>query len=160
MHERVLRRRKARAPLVGIFVTQFIEREGECGIERRGLLNRFRRVAEQARHLGGRLEIAFGIGGESPARPVDGQVLADTGEHVLQLPPVGMMIEHVVDGDERHAGRARDCGTLRQPRAVVAAKQHAGREPHALAGSFTQQGEQLRVGFFLRICNQSKSCLS
>ena len=75
--------------------------------------------------------MALGIDGEPPAGGVDRQMLADAGEHVLQLAPVGMVIEHVVDGDQRHAGLARELGAPRKPRAVVAAIEHGGGEPHA-----------------------------
>jgi len=61
-------------------------------------------------------------------------MLADAGEHVLQFSPVGVVIEHVVDGDERHADLARDCGAPKEPCAVIAAIEHVGGEPHAAAG--------------------------
>ena len=41
-------------------------------------------VAEQPRHLGRRLEMPLGIGFEPAAGAVDGDMLADAGEHVLQ----------------------------------------------------------------------------
>ena len=148
MHERVLRRGEACARLVGIFVFQFVEREGERGGKLQRLRDRLRRVAEQPRHLGRRLEMALGIDGEPAAGRVDGQVLADAGEHVLQFAPVGMVIEHVVDGDQRHAGMARKLGAAEKPRAVVAAIEHGGGEPHAAGRGVAQAGKEvLLLGF-------------
>ncbi len=108
---------------------------------------------EQARHLGGRLEIALGIGGEAASRRVDRQVLADAGEHVLQFAPIGVMIEHIIDRNQRHAGLPRHYGAPGEPRTVIAAVEHGGGEPHAVVGGFAQQREELG-GFFLRIGNE------
>ena len=153
----LLGRREARAHFLGIFITQLIQREGQCRIERRCFFDRSRRIAEEARHLGGRLEIALGIDGKAASRGVDRQVLANAGEHVLQFPPVGMVIEHVVDGDERHAGLAGDRGAPGEPRAVIAAIEHVGGEPHAAAGGGAQEREEIAcVRFFLRTCDQPK----
>ena len=125
MFQRLLRRGETRDGLVGIFVFQFVEREGERAVERECLGDRFRRVLENARHLVGGFEVALGIDGKPAAGGVDRQVLADAGEHVLQFAAVGMVIEHVVDGDQRHAGLPRQRGALAEPRAVVAAIEHA-----------------------------------
>ena len=74
----------------------------------------------------------LGIGCEQPAGRVDGDVLADAGDHVLQRPPFGRVIEHVVDRDQRNAGVCGDRREPRQPAAVVAAIEHAGGEPDAM----------------------------
>jgi hypothetical protein len=129
---------------------KLVEREDQRPTERQCLLDRFRGFAKEPRHLGRGLEIALGIDGEPPPGPVDRQVLADAGEDVLQFPPVGMMIEHVVDGDERHAGLPCDPGTPCQPRTVIAAIEHVGGQPHAAGGGSTQKRKQLirfRDGF-------------
>ena len=64
-------------------------------------------LAEQPRHLLGRLDVPLGIGLEPPAGLVDGQVLADAGDHVLQHAPAGLVVEHIVGGDQRHADAGR-----------------------------------------------------
>ncbi len=143
--ERVLGRGKAFAHFVGIFVRQLIEREGEPGVERQRLLDRLRCVAEEACHLGGRFEKSLGIDGEPAAGLVDRQVLADAGDHVLQCPPVGVVIEHVIDGDQRHAGRPCGLGAAGKPRAVIAAIEHGCREPHALGRRIVEHGEKRRL---------------
>ena len=53
----------------------------------------------------------------SSRRPAASSVtmLADAGDDVLQRAPFGRVVEHVVDGDQRHAGVAGDCGKPRQP---------------------------------------------
>ncbi len=161
MDERFLRAREARAHLIGIFITQFVEREGQRLVERQGLIDRLRRGAEETRHLGRRLEIALGIDGKAPSRLVDRQVLADAGEHVLELAPVGMVIEHVIDGDEGNARLRRRLRALRQSRAVVAAVEHACREPHAAAGGLAQKREQadfIRAWIFFLACHQPQLC--
>ena len=51
MRQRLLRVRKAVDALVGIFVAQLVEREGERLAQAQRLLDRLRRVAEQPRHF-------------------------------------------------------------------------------------------------------------
>ena len=46
-------------------------------------------VAEQPRHLLRRLQMTLGIGLELTAGRLDGDVLADAGEHILQVAPLG-----------------------------------------------------------------------
>src|SRR5262245_65831679 len=87
-------------------------------------------------------------------------MLADAGEYVLQFSPVGVVIEHVVDGDERHAGLACDRDTPEETRAVIAAIEHVGGEPHAAAGGVAQEREEIACArLFLRTCDQPKSGL-
>ena len=62
-----------------------------------------------------------------------------------EFAPVGMVIEHVVDGDQRHACLPRQRGALAEPRAVVAAIEHAGGEPHAAGGGGGEAVEEVRI---------------
>ena len=101
MRKRILRARETGLQLIGIFVAQLVEREAQCGGKFQGLFDRLGRVPKQLRHLGGRLEVTLGIDGEAPAGLIERQMLADAGEHMLQLPAVGVMI-----GGSRRARRA------------------------------------------------------
>ena len=96
-------------------------------------------VAEQPGHLRRRLEVAFGIGGQPPAGVVDAAMLADTGQHVLQRPAVGAVIEHVVGGHQRQAVPAGQGGQPGQPLAVVTAIQVLGGQIEA--GGMALQGD-------------------
>jgi hypothetical protein len=124
MDERILRRGETLDILVGIFVFELVEREGKLLAQPQGFVERLRRVAKQPCHLFRRLEIALGIGGQQPAGVLQSRVLADAGEHVGELAPVGMMIEHVIDGDQRQALVACQRQALGEPRAVIAAIEH------------------------------------
>src|SRR5262249_51347479 len=79
MGERFLWAREGRASLIGIFMAQLIEREGERFIESQCLFDRLGRVAKETRHLGRRLEITFGVCSQAPARLVNVQMLAYAG---------------------------------------------------------------------------------
>src|SRR5262249_60557238 len=73
------------------------------------------------------------------------------------FPPIGVVIEHVVDGDERHTGLACDRRAPEEPCAVIAAIEHVGGEPHAAAGGVAQEREEIACArFFLRTCDQPK----
>ncbi len=130
--EVALRGLAGRHRLVGIVVLDVAEREADAVHETDGLGERFGRVAEQMRHLAGRFQMALGIGFEPVAGGVERDMLADAGDDVLQRTPLGHMIEHVVDGDERHARGAGDAGKTLQAAGVVAMMEHAGGEPDAL----------------------------
>ncbi len=90
--------------------------------------------AEQARDLGGRLEMALGVGLEEKTRLVDRGVLADAGEHVLQRAPLGHVVEHVAGRDQGHAATPREPGQRLEARGIVAAIDLLRREIARLAG--------------------------
>ena len=93
------------------------ERATACGIAR-----------EQARHLGGGLQVALGVGLEAVAGVVNRAFLADAGEHVGQRLAIGVVIDDVVGGDERGAHLARERGQLAEPPALVAVVGEHGAE--------------------------------
>ncbi len=67
---------------------------------------RFRMAAEQAQDLGRRLQVALGIRFEAEARLVDRAMLADAGQHVLQRPALGHVVEHVAGREQAACGSA------------------------------------------------------
>jgi hypothetical protein len=80
----------------------------------------------------------FGIGFEPPAGGVDGDVLADAGHDIVERAPLGRVIEHVVDGNQRDARLAGQRGKPRQAAVVVAAIENARGKPHGF--SFDRHG--------------------
>src|SRR5262249_59568505 len=69
----------------------------------------------------------------------------------------GGVIEGGGAGDERGAGWAGDRRAPEEPRAVIAAIEHVGGEPHVAAGGVAQEREEIAyVRFFLRTCDQPK----
>jgi hypothetical protein len=138
MLKRRLRRGEAGYLLVGVFVFQLVEAEGERFAQAHCFVDRFGAVAEQPRHLFRRLEMALGIGGEQAACAADCSLLADAGQHIGKRPAVGMMHVHVIDGDQRHAGVARLLGKAPEPRTVVTAIEHGRSEAHAAGGGVLQ----------------------
>ena len=135
MRQRVLRAGETVDGFVGIFVAQFVEREGELLAEKQRFFDRLRRVAEQPRHFLRRFQVTLGIGGKLAPGAVDGGFFADAGEHVGERAAVGMVIEHVVDRDQRHLRLARQFFEAREPRAIASAIEHRCGEPHAMRGS-------------------------
>ncbi len=141
--ERFLRRGEACADFVGIFVGEFVEREAAARKQALRLRHRFRRGAEQARHVVRRFEVALGIRFETAAGIVEGEMRADAGDDVLQRAPLRRVIEHVAHRDERHIRRGRERGEAGEPAGVVAAIEHARAEPCRARRRFAQAGEHI-----------------
>ena len=96
-----------------------------------GLGDRLGMLAEEPRHLAGRLDVALGVLFEPAAGGRDGQVLADAGDDVLQRAAAGLVVEHVVDGEHRDADAAGEIGEAVEAGAVVAVVGAGGGEPDA-----------------------------
>ena len=97
--EGLLGRGESFAGFLGVFVAQIVEREVEGLGKAEGLGDGLRMAPEEACHLGGRLQVAFGVGLEVEAGAVEGRVLADAGERVLELPACWRVVERVSHGD-------------------------------------------------------------
>ena len=135
--------------LVRVVVLELRQREAEALGEADRLGDRPRVAAEQPRHLGRSLEMAFGIGAERIARLRDPDVQADRGQHVLQLSAGWRVVEHVVDRHQRHAGRIGEGRRGGDAEAVVAAIARPDRDTDAAGeavGEAAQQGERLVGG--------------
>ena len=87
--------------------------------------------------------MALGVGGEPKPASCDGAFFADAGEHVLQRAAVGMVIEHVVGGDEGRAMSAGKEGKTIETGAVAAGQEHGG-------GKMKGSGERGPYGLQLR----------
>ena len=106
--------------LVWIFVFQLVEGEGAGICDLDGAGERILMAGEQPRHFLRRFQVPLGIGFELQPCVMDGAFLADAGEHVLQGPAMGGVIEHRIGGDEGVRRRvppiaqARRCGRDRR----------------------------------------------
>ena len=108
--EMLLGRRADRDGFVGIFVAKLVEGKAAGVGDRERAGHGLLMALEEAQHLGGRLQMALGIGLEAVAGRGDGAFLANAGEDILQGTAVGMVIEDVVGGDERGFGEAGESG--------------------------------------------------
>ncbi len=73
--------------------------------------------------------MALGVGVESQAGLLDRAGLADAGQHVLQGPPLGAVVEDVIGGDHRRAVGLGHGRQLRQPVQVARAVATGRRQP-------------------------------
>ena len=88
--------------------------------------------------------MAFGIGFQALADGIDGGLLADAGQHILQGTPRGMVIQHLVGRQQRHAGRRGEAMKPRQTALVIAAIQQARCKPHAIGAAALQLIQNLK----------------
>ena len=72
----------------------------------------------------------LGIGFKKPACLVQGDVLADAGDDVLQFAPLGRVIQHIIAGQQRHTSGARHALPFAQAAAVIALMRHGDSEPN------------------------------
>ncbi len=126
--EVLLWRTAVRDHLLGVFIAQFVEAEVAAFDDFEAALDRILTAAKQPRHLLRPFQMALGIGGEAIAGLPDRASFADTGQHVLQRAPLGQMVEHVVDRDERQPNR-------------FAESSEAGETPHIVAAIEMVHGE-------------------
>ncbi len=139
--EMLLRGLAWRHRLVGIFVFQLAEREGQAlAISTVRAMASGKFLNSRAISAGG-FEMPLGIDGEPQARLGDGAFLADAGDDVGERPALRRVIEDIVDGDERRAEPLAEFGQQAEPARLVAAMiMHAGEERAARRGA-GQSGE-------------------
>jgi hypothetical protein len=89
--------------LIRVFVFQLAEIEADALGDLHRPFHRPRPFGKQSRHFIRGFEAPFGVGLQRQAGVRDGAFLAHAGEDVLQHPPLGAVVEHVVGGDERRA---------------------------------------------------------
>ena len=97
-------------------------------------------------HLLRRLEMPLGGGEAAEAKLLDRAGEADGGDHVLQRPPVGDVIVHVVGGDQAHLHLGGKIVEVGQPPRIVAAEQHVAREIAAVAEQACEPAQALMEG--------------
>ena len=136
--------------LVGILVAQLRQVEADPAGDLQAALDGAGEAGEQARHLGGGLQPALGVGLQPEPRLVDRAALADAGQDVLQGPPAGVVVEHLARRDQGRAGRGAQGlqpGQLLQVAGAVAA--HApqpGRPPPGRRQRLEPPGKVRRPG--------------
>ena len=104
-----------------VVVAQLVEGKAAGGDDLEAARERLRMAPEQAQDLGRRLQMALGVGCEAQARAIDRRVLADAGQHVLERPALGDVIEDVAGREQRRAAPCGELGQRRDPGRIVAA---------------------------------------
>ncbi len=117
----LLRGAAVRGGFVRVFVAQFVEAEPAAPGDFQAAGDRVFMAAEQPRHLRRRFQMALGVGGEAKAGVVDRAAGADAGQHILQRPPLGNVIEHVVGRDQRQPRRLGQSRQIGEAARIVAA---------------------------------------
>ena len=129
--------------LVRILIFELVERKHDAAGKPHGFRDRLRQVAEQPRHFIRGLEMTFGIGFQAPANGLDGGLLANAGQDILQGSARRMVIQHLVGGEQRHACRDGEPVQPHQAAPVIAAIQQACRKPHAIGAAMLQPIQHL-----------------
>ena len=104
-------------------------------------------VREKPGHFAGAFQMALGVAGKAEACFVDGAGVADAGEHILKAAAGGVVVEHIVGGDEGHARRLGKSREPVQPLGIVAMKAAGGGKIDAALELHSQAG-QVRLKAF------------
>ncbi len=144
--EMALRRLPGRHRLVRIFVAELLEIEPDAirDLERAG--DGVRIAREEPRHLGPALHVPLAVRLEPVARFRNCALLADAGEHVGERSARGIVIEHVVGGDERRAKLARKMCQLGEAALLVAAVVKARTDMNSATRGTDERGNALAEG--------------
>ena len=146
LFQRLLRREARHGPLFGILIGQFVEREAAA----LGDLDRARQrlgiAAEEPRHFLRRFEIAVGMALAAEAGVVDGAIVPDAGDDILQDAPRRLVEQDVVGDDGRHARLRRQVRQLVEAQLVVRAPAQGQRQIGAVAESLAQAAQAQRAG--------------
>ena len=129
--------------LVGVFVAQLLEAEGDAARDLQRAGDGLRVLREQARHLGPALQVPFGVGLEAIAGFRNRALLADAGEHVGERLAAGVVVVGIVGGNQRRARLAGELVELAQAPALGAVVGEGGAEMDAAACGGRQRGEAL-----------------
>ena len=71
-------------------------------------------------------------------------MLPNAGKHVLQAPPLGRVVEHVAERDERDFVAGGERGKCRKAAAVIALIETASAKPDMAGEGFGERGEPTR----------------
>ena len=112
----------------GVFVTQLVERKVTLLDDVERAANGPRMIGEEAVHLIRRLQVSLGVWKEPEAGVVNGAAVADAGQDILEDAPAGVVVMHVIGGEERDREGAGDVEQARQARLVVAAVEAGDRQ--------------------------------
>ena len=102
---------------VGILVAKLVQRKPAGFSDLQRAFHGSRIAREQPSHLGGRLDVAFGVGLQRQAGLVDAATQPDAGQHILQPATARQVIENVVRRYQRQPERGQPV----EARQVVAA---------------------------------------
>jgi len=92
-----------RHAVLRILVADLVEAEAARAVgDGVGALDRLGMRGKEAVHLLRSLEMALGIGVQAKARLRECAAVTDASEHILEHAPLGTVMMHIVDGDERH----------------------------------------------------------
>ena len=84
----------------------------------------------------------------------DGQVFADACQDVLQRSTFRVVVEHVIDGEQRHVTSLRQVGEHVEPHPVLSLEQAVCGQPHPAGCHRAQLAEDELVGTEGRVVRQ------
>ena len=132
-----------------VLVGELIEREMAASRDLLRALDGARMAMEQPRHLLRLLEMALGTGEAAEAQSVDGAAQTNGRHHVVQRPPLGHVIVHVVGGDQSDTHLGGEIVEQRQAARIVATEQHGAGEIAAVAEQAGECQQALAEGRLL-----------
>src|SRR5215213_9756840 len=100
--------------------------------------------------------MAFRIGFQAAAYRLNGCLLADAGEDILQGSARWMVIQHFIGRQQRHAGHLGNLAKPRETAPVIAPVQYARCKPYALCETALQSAQNIKRLLELETMRQSQ----
>ena len=135
--------RRFRVVLAGVIVAEFRKVKGATRGNFQRAADRGGVVTEKPRHLGWAFQAALGIGQRPGADGVDGQPLAQAGQHIGQGAAGGAVHQHIAHRHHRRRGPQGQIGAAAKPSLIGAVIARRGAEKH-MAGKLPLQPLQGR----------------
>ena len=156
MLEPVLRFPALRDRFVRVFIAQVVEREAYARQQLCTRVDRFGIIAEQPDHFARPLEVPLGIGRKPGASLCNGGPLADTAQHIVQLPVLWLGIECLVGRQERNGEAVRQGGEAGQPAMIAPLPWHDRAKPEPAGRCLLHSTQRLFVQRIMRLCQRNQ----
>ncbi|MNV18645.1 hypothetical protein D3C71_1094790 [compost metagenome] len=143
--QRLLRRQPRQRALFGILIDQFLQRKSAALRDFETAGQRFGVAGKKPVHFFRRLHITVGMPFAPETRLVDGAIMPDTGDDILQHAPLGHMEQYVIGHHRRYTCDLSHIGQFEKPHLVIGTSSEAERHIGAIRKSSLEPPQAKRA---------------
>lgn len=154
LFQRLLRRQPRQAALFRILIDQLLQRKGATLRDFEAAGQCFRVAGKQPVHFLRRLHIAVGMPLAPETRLVNGAIVPDAGNDILQHATLGHMKQHVIGNNSRHISGCSHIRQFEKPHLVVGSSSQAQRHIGPVSKSSFQPAQAKRAAIVSQVGEQ------